>query len=1148
MKILGKISQFIGIILILAASNSAGQVPDLVVIKEGHLVAKSKCEGLKTTRAIVSIPSDVPMAYAHTQFQMTGNGSKSYSHSYDSNSRTVTIVATADTHSECGCFAGVCNEPGSNISLRYVVYAQRNACDPAPSLPDLDTVSAVEYEAALVRLNKSKECNRLVLEAKKSALLQDFKNTISNKASARYGEEKARTAQEMAEAVFVREKINQVKTEVLALQDPAAHLGKLVYEMSLSFDVGMDFAATLNSVSFQLEALKRWQKEEGESAAFLAKNPLLKSLVDHRKAAGLAVRSKVRPHIDSGFSVEKWMSNLQSHLNHFNYYHTQLIERLRSTQKKGTSVYGDHDSPLRGIDVNREVGLQEIESMLIQYKSKVEELYSRAVENQDALKRLHSLNKKSIDEWLCESEGVSCPISLPKFSVANNFVNWNATEALSFASSQTCLTLEFSADYNSDMIAVPREENINFANINGRPLHFKIDRSSIHYDRGKVVRSRASSCFPSSLLKMRSNLIELKYQYGDGSVMSGNSSSVLYTNYGKVNQRTVCREYRAGSTSGARGCVGSMVMDLQDLDPGLKQRINDLQYETRKLEIEILNQNQQLKALTQQLSLYVKLDISKISSEDLRAISSELEEAAKLIEELRFKAAIDKEQVENEIANVFRRDGNRGIESILKQSYDLENDKILGPTIVPDLGLIEATIESHMLGGSKERPTTEVKQAYDRTRDSINRELQKSLDASNFRQADQVIKSWNLAREEMFRRLNDRKAGAFELNLFHQMVVEVSENIEKHFDPNGFYIAAQIPVDVKAFVAKGATTSKFADDLRIAMNKNIQDRLNAEQKVNQVNFYMMLRAYDELFTFKSNLDQANFAPQARKEVEKGLLAMAESGFRIGVSFTPVGKFVDFCELVTGRSLCKPSGDELTAADRALAGLGIFVGSGIVLRNLAKSSIIRDSKTIAALSEVFADTAVKMKVSFAPATETAEAIGAKIIRLFKPLKPITVAEIRAFTDKLQREFIRDNASVKLISADLENLRLKRLFGMDPPWQPGTTIVSGRIREKRVVVRVFENKGKMKSFWMTEEKLLIGRTPEEIKEVLGISYVPDRIVKVTVPENAEIYFGKINKIGKNNMEGMPGAPQYYMLDVGVGIYEDPRPLEGIFRGIK
>ncbi len=1146
MKTLGKISQFIGLILILAASNSAGQVPDLVVIKEGHLTANSKCEGLKTSRAIVSIPSDVPMAYAHTQFQMSGNGSKSYSHSYDSNSRTVTIVATADTHSECGCFAGICNEPGSNISLRYVVYAQKNACDPTPSLSNIDTASAVDYEAALVRLNKSKECNRLVLEAKKSALLQDFENTISNKASARYGEEKVRTAQEMAEAVLVKEKINLIKKEVLALQDPAAHLGKLVYDMSLAFDVGMDFAATLNSVSFQLEALKRWKKEEGESAAFLAKNPLLKSLIDHRKAAGLTVRSKLRPHIDSGFSVEKWMINLQSHLNHFNYYHAQLTERLRLTQQKGTFVYGNHDSLLRDIDVNKEVGLEEIESMLIQYKSKAEELYSRAVENQDALKRLHSLNKKSIDEWLCESEGVSCPISLPKVSVANNFVNWNTTESLSFVSSQTCLTLEFSADYNSDMIAVPRD-NDNFASINGRPLYFKIDRSSIHYDRGKAVRSRSTSCFPSSLLKIRSNLIELKYRYGDGSPMSGNSSSILYANYGKVNQRTVCQEYRAGSTSGTRGCVGSMVMDLQDLDPGLKQRITDLQYETRKLEIEILNQNQQLKALNQQLSLFAKLDISKIGPEDLRAISSDLEEAAQLIEELRFKAAIEKEQVENEIANVFRRDGNHGIESILKKSYDLENDKILGPTILPDLGLIEATIESHMLGGSKERPTAEVKQAYDRTRDNINRELQKSLEASDFRQADQVIKNWNQGREEMFRRLNSRKAGAFELNLFHQMVIEVNENIEKHFDPNGFYIAAQIPVDVKAFVAKGAKTSQFANDLRIAMNKNIQDRLNAEQKVNQVNFYMMLRAYDELFTFTSNLDKANFAPQARKEVEKGLLAMAESGFRIGVSFTPVGKFVDFCELVTGRSFCKPAGEELTTADRALAGLGIFIGSGVVLRNLAKTSIIRESKVIAHFAEIFAEAAGKMKESFGHSAETIEAIGAKVIRIFGGHKSLTPAESRALTEKIQREFRRDYLNVVPIASDLENLRLHTLYkNADIAWLRNSTILKGTSREQKKYVRVYSSKlDNLERWWMTEESLLIGRSPEEIKKVLAIEYVPDRIVKVTVPPNTEILIGKI---GKNKNGGMEGAVQYYLPKVWPEWFGKENVIGDTFRGLK
>lgn len=1147
MKTLGRISQFIGAILILVGSNSAGQVPDLVVIKEGHLTAESKCQGLKTSRAVVSIPDDVPMAYAHTQFQMTGNGSKSYSHEYDSKSRTVSIVARADTNRECGCFAGVCNEPGSNISLRYVVYAQKNACDPTPSLPDVDAVTAVEYEAALVRLNKSKECNSLVIEGKKSALLQDFKNTIINKATARYGEEKVIVAQDLAEAALVKEKVNLVKAEVVSLQGQAANLGKLVYDMSNAFDVGMDFAATLNSVSFQLEALKRWKKEEGEAAVFLAKNPRLKSLIDHRKAAGLTVNSKVRPNIDSDFSVEKWMGNLQSHLSYFNYYHEQLTGQIRLTRQKITKIDQEHKVLLRGIGVDREIGLVEFESLLTQYKSKADELYAKAIENQDSLKRLHALNKKSIDEWLCATEGVACPISLPKLSSSHNFLNWSASNAFAASASSICLTLEFSVDYNSEMIAMPRADNINFASINRRPLYFKIDHGSIQYDRGKVVRSRATSCFPSSLLKVRANLIELKYYYGNGSTMSGSSSSVLYVNYGSANQRTVCQEYRGGSTSGARGCVGTMAMDLQDLDPGLKRRIFDLQSESRKLELELRNQSQQLKALERQLSLYAAMDISKIAPEDIRAISSDLESAAQLIEELRFKAAIDREQVESEIANLFRGDSNRGIEDILQQSYDLENDKILGPTIIPDLRLIETTIEAHMLGSAGERPTAEVKQDYNRTRDNINRELQRSLDASNFKQADQVLKSWNLTREEMFRRLSGRKAGAFELELFRQMVDEVNANIGRYFDPDGFFIAAKIPADVKVFVAKGAKTSKFADDLRIAMNKNVQDRLNAEQKVNQVNFYMMLRAYDELFTFQSNLDKANFGPQSRKEVESGLLAMAEAGFRIGVSFTPVGKFVDFCELVTGRMLCKPSGEELTTADRALAGLGIFVGSGVVLRKMANSSIIRESKTIGLLSEIFVDAALKMKESFAPTSEAIEAVGAKVIRVFGGSKPMTVAEARAFTDKLQREFRMEYANVTPIASDLANLRLQTIYkNPDIAWQRNTTILSGISKEPKKYVRVYSSKldNKVK-WWMTEEKLLIGRTPEEIKELLAIDYVPDTFAKVSIPENTEILIGRI---GRNKNGGMEGAIQYYAPKVDTEWFGRPTEIGRIFGGFK
>lgn len=1127
-------------------------VPGLIIVKEGILHVSSQCAGEKQVTAAVAIPQDVPQAYSHTKISKSGNGRNSHSLNYSSVSKLVTITAKADTHRECGCIGGICNRPGSDITVKYTVYALTNSCDPTPTLPKIDEVSAVDYEAALQRINQSKECQRMVLQNKRTGQIDLFGETILSKLEKRYGEKKAEAAKDLAKVKELKARLEKVKLETAEFRFLSAELGKKVYDMEKAFHAGFDYASTLNYVSFQLAQYKDWKKEQLDALFADPKNARIKRMLDERREfLGLPINKKAEPLVVTPeFSTEDWLFSLQRHLDSFNYYYDKLSARVRTAKDQSAEIAREDLHLFQGMDVGAEIGLDEIETLLLQYRSKANEMYLKGLENQESLKNIHSLNKKSIDEWLCVSEGQACPIKLVMGTAMKpKLPKFYSAKIPSSRMNEACLTLETAVDYNSDLNALPRTNNENFASINGRPLYFRIDTSSIQYDRGKAIRSRVTSCFHSSLLKMGTNRIELHYRYGDGSLFRGSSSSVLYVNYGKQSQRAICSESRQGSTVGMRGCAGSMTLDLQDLDPVLKKRIVDLQAESRALDLELRKQNQELENLKARLEYYSKIDVDKISSEEVQEISDDLKYVANAMEQLRFRANLDREQVESEIAEMLVPAKGDSVETILNKSYDLSNDRILGPLATPDLKLMESTIEAYTLGGTKEKTTVELQKAYESIKTNIIRELESSVQAQNFKKADQVLSGWKLVREEMYRRMKDRKAGAAELDMFRNLVADMEVGIGKYFDSDGFYNAAQVPMDIKNFVSKGSKAgNQFADEIRIAMNKNIQDRLNAEQKVNQINFYMMMRAYDELLTFETSQDKVNFAPQARKEIEKGLMGMVESGFRIGVSFTPVGKFVDFCELVTGRTLCKLGGEELTTADRALAGLGIFVGSGVVLRKLAKSSIIRDSKAIGLLSEIFVDAAHKMKASFAPATDTVEAIGAKIIRIFGGNKPMPAAEVRAFTDKLQKKFIREYKDSAIISADAENLKFINL-GMEAPWQPGTDIAAIRITDKKTLVRVYSGSN-MKSSWMTEEKILIGRTPEEIKKVLGIKYVPDKIVKVTVPEGTEVHFGKINRIGKPDMEGMAGAPQYHIPsnNTDTFVYGESRSLGRIFEGIK
>ncbi|WP_224250070.1 hypothetical protein [Hyalangium gracile] len=59
----------------------------------------------------------------------------------------------------------------------------------------------------------------------------------------------------------------------------------------------------------------------------------------------------------------------------------------------------------------------------------------------------------------------------------------------------------------------------------------------------------------------------------------------------------------------------------------------------------------------------------------------------------------------------------------------------------------------------------------------------------------------------------------------------------------------------------------------------------------------------------------------------GAIVVAKEVALLGLSFTPVGDFIDLCELVTGKENCNPDGADLSVSERMFAGAGLIIGSG-----------------------------------------------------------------------------------------------------------------------------------------------------------------------------------------------------------------------------
>lgn len=1145
----------------------SAQAPNLVIIKQGTLKAESQCRGPKKMQMTIAIPQDTPHAYSHTDIRETSrNGNQSYSVSYDNNSQQVSILAVADSHNECGCFGFLCNKPGSNIAIEYTVYARRNECPPQPSIPSEDSVNIQDYQIALDQLNRSKSCNKAVLEFKKKDLIQQLKATIVGKITNKHNERKVLQVEELAKVQNLKNKIENVHKEISDIYPALANLGRSLREVRNEFNRGFDISYVASTVEWAKVQIQLEQEKKKNSIDILQQNPELKKLIESKRKWIPQQESTISIPFDSLMETSLWLWRLEEKVRSFNSLYDSTFYRLKRLQDELDCI--QKDSPIQiEHSLHDALGLTEILGTLSQYKSKADEFYRKALDNKSSLARIHQLNSETIRDVLCEIDGGEAycrkikilqpstskvspfPIGKLPFSLRSTSAPINSNRShfsvIRPFGETICLTLEAYVAHDSNLRAVPAREGLKFVTVNDKPIAFNIDQSSLEYANGRVVRSKSNGCFPVHFLKMRSNRISLAYTYGDGSYIPGSSGAILYANFGKTNQQTICHESRSGGTQGKRQCQGQMILDLKDLDSGVHKRISDLQQKARDLDLEIRQETDELNQLQQKLGLYAGMNLEKIVPDELSRISSDLDEISIMMDDLKFRAELDKQQVYAEIAQILKNSSEQSLDEILLRRYDLNNDEILGPVVVPDLVFTENIVNAYKLGGTTNNSSADLAGAYLKVYKDISQEIQKSIDSNDFKKADSVFQSWKLTKVEMLKRLQERKAGAKELDLYRKTIVDIDAFIAKYFDSNGFFLAAKIPEDIKSFISSAEKGNKFAEQVRIAMNKNREDYLNAEQKAVRINYYMMIRAYNDLFTFSTAIDKANLSPKARKEVEQGLVALAESGFRIGASFTPAGKFIDFCEMVTGRSLCKPSGEELSAYDRSISGLGIFLGSGVLLRSLAKSDFIQNSKMISDLMMGFYRIIENNKGFFKADGENLSDVGRRLIRLVNPkIGKETAQEIIARSEKVMLETLKDFKNFSFVDPAEQNRLLKELRKYRlPAWDVKFGVMKGITASDRTFVRFFSSNSSVGG-WMVPDSVVRGLTPLQIRETLALEEIPTKYIKVIVPAGEELFMGRISP---NAFGGVRQGVQFFMEMPKSKYFKEIQDLKEIFGGL-
>lgn len=1155
------------------------QALDLVVVQQGSLGDLAECsQGRRKAKTIsVSLPKAQPHAYSHTSIQkQSENGNAWVKTSYDSESQTVTITVETQAHNECSSVGGLINnEPRSWIDITYTVYAIKNECDPLVALPNEAEVAAHTYAKALEQRRRGVECLQQTTAIKKREALLAFQERVTALAKARYREKSLEVATRIAEvqvarseARFLRDRLRDLHGLILMA---ASALRSLKMEAEKPLDLGFGGEAAAR------QAVLRWHQERRERyeklMIFQKEKPLL---YEQARRSGSAVfRPVEKPFVSCSPSRKFDAPSLQ---------YSNLRDALRrvSESLKDWDEYGrqlESVSRVLVVDLQKEFELGSLRSLVEEYRTRGEQIYEKSLVDrskaESAASAVCRVNQLLLERALRDSPpnlfhdlpevgqggtfggGLSVPDILKPISpfptpfpspiTGGPVLMRISGVSMSAKNSQICLMMETEVSFGSQMMPRPERDGLSFVKVNGHPIAFYLVKGSERYENGQLVRSRSQGCLQSSHLKMRSNAVALSFRYGQGQYLSGSERTSIYSGFGSSRQHLLCSTSVSGGTQGSRGCSGSLVMDLDEFDPDLHETIQGLRQELRRMELSVRADQDDLARLKKGLARFEGTDIDALSTEELRGFSQELDKLATAIETLRFKLEVDREQIVAEVREILGDDSIQFRVDLERAGGDsrgdLLNETVIGRYAKVHYELVEAEMAAY-LNGDKEQAPSEVLAGYEKMAREIVRLLEESVRSAEFVRADELLKSWKRTKTELYERLTARRAGVKELEAFKAAVQRADAGIAIHFDENGFFRKADIPVDIRLKLAR--LNTKFADEMRIALNERAREHGDVQAKEMRLAFRLWLRAYLELYEGGADAQGLSFEErQTIESIEGGLLAVVKSGFAVGVSLTPFGKFLDFCEMVSGRELCQPKGRVLDETERALAGIGLVVGSGLLTKKIAQSAFVRESRLIASLIEGLNGAVRRLAVKLKSQTQDGTDLARRLMRFLRP-KSVSgrqAAEIVALSEKAVIKHLANFKNIRVEDARKLNEFWKKTRGWEAPWDEAAGVFSGELVSETVFVRFYSSV--KQTGWMLPAETVRGLSPEQIRSVLAMAVVPTHYTRVVVPAGEIVQMGRV---APNKFGGLERMIQFHLVKTRPSFYFDERKIGEIFRGLE
>lgn len=178
------------------------------------------------------------------------------------------------------------------------------------------------------------------------------------------------------------------------------------------------------------------------------------------------------------------------------------------------------------------------------------------------------------------------------------------------------------------------------------------------------------------------------------------------------------------------------------------------------------------------------------------------------------------------------------------------------------------------------------------------------------------VRAWRANAKAIGDALTMAGASQAETSAFLKSQDKVRAYVQKFMDAQDWFKDSPVPADVRGYIA-GVFKNKFdklADDMKDALNGlPTADAIDLTE----------LPVFKTISAFGGAMSAIDTVATPYFEM---MATLVHGATRLAIGFVPVvGPALDFCEAVTGRTMCLPDGKELSTEERIFSGAGVAAG-------------------------------------------------------------------------------------------------------------------------------------------------------------------------------------------------------------------------------